>query len=119
MIRTEFQVRTENLPDLVAGWNNILAQSSISTVFVRPIWHQVWLRSFQDGRSQAFHTVRDGDRLLGVAPLLSEDHSLAFSGDPDNCDYMDFVLDRDVEEPALRAIFDAIAAGNWKELRLW
>lgn len=119
IVRTKLRLRDEALDELADAWNRLLAQSSTRTVFVSPLWQRLWLKSFQNDREFRLYSVRDGDHVLGVAAFLAEDRRLAFSGDPQNCDYMDFVIHQGMEEPVLRALFEELAASPCQEIRLW
>lgn len=119
ILRTKLHVDSEALEDVAEEWDHLLSRSSIRTVFLYPVWHQVWLRSFQNGRDFRLYTVRDGEQLLGVAPFLVGNGQVAFSGDPDNCDYMDFIVSKGMEASVLSSLFEELATGSWQTMHLW
>ena len=119
MLQTNLSVRDESLERVAGEWDGLLAQNSTRSVFLTPLWHRVWLETFQNGRTLRVYTVRDGERLVGVAPVLVRDGTFAFSGDPNNCDYMDFIISKGAEETVLRSLLEELATDVCRELRLW
>ncbi|HJX12908.1 MAG TPA: GNAT family N-acetyltransferase [Dehalococcoidales bacterium] len=62
------------------------------SVFVLPAWLRVWWQVFGKGSEMFLRTVRQGDRVIGIAPLRVTDGTALFIGDTDVCDYSDFVV---------------------------
>jgi CelD/BcsL family acetyltransferase involved in cellulose biosynthesis len=107
------------LASLRAEWLDLLAQQPDPAPFLHPTWHRVWLEEFQDGRELLLLTVREGDALLGIAPLLRQDGKLSFVGHYSVCDYMDFVVAPGKGGEFFSALLDAVLAEDWSELELW
>jgi CelD/BcsL family acetyltransferase involved in cellulose biosynthesis len=63
-----------------------------SSVFVLPEWMDVWLRVFGAQEAPWLKAVRDGDEIIGIAPLIVEDGKVLFIGNTDVCDYLDFIV---------------------------
>ncbi len=61
-------------------------------LFVLPSWLKVWWSVFSAKLPPHLVSVRDRGELIGVAPLLLENGEARFLGDPDVCDYLDFVV---------------------------
>jgi CelD/BcsL family acetyltransferase involved in cellulose biosynthesis len=79
--------------DRVRGeWEGLLRQAHAPVPFVTPAWQRVWLDHFQDGRRLQLLTAREGERLVGVAPLLRDGDRAEFVGHYSICDYMDVVV---------------------------
>jgi CelD/BcsL family acetyltransferase involved in cellulose biosynthesis len=79
--------------DRVRGeWAGLLAQVPAPVPFVTPAWQRVWLDHFQADRRLLVLTARDGERLVGVAPLLVEGDRAELVGHYSICDYMDVVV---------------------------
>ena len=57
-----------------------------------PAWLEVWWGVFSNESVLYLSAVRDENMLLGIAPLLIEGKEARFIGDPDVCDYQDFVI---------------------------
>ena len=61
-------------------------------LFVLPGWLQVWWSVFSNESSPYISAVRDKEKLIGIAPLLVKGEEAHFIGDPDVCDYQDFIV---------------------------
>ncbi len=61
-------------------------------LFVLPAWLQVWWSVFGAELTPYICVVRDRDQVIGIAPLLVEGEEARFLGDPDVCDYQDFIV---------------------------
>lgn len=114
-----YAVQREELARLEPEWWELLPFCSLNKVFVTPTWLRTWWAEFGDGRELMLLSVRDGDRLVAVAPLMREGESLRFAGDTNVCDYMDFVVARGEEEAALSAVLRSLSEEPWRELALW
>jgi CelD/BcsL family acetyltransferase involved in cellulose biosynthesis len=88
-----------------------------SSVFVLPEWMDVWLRVF--GTREAWlRTVRDGDEIIAVAPLMVQDGTALFIGNTDVCDYLDFVVAPRTEKESLVAILEDLKKSHIHRLDL-
>jgi CelD/BcsL family acetyltransferase involved in cellulose biosynthesis len=79
----------ESLNDYWLGAENALDWECL---FVLPGWLKVWWSVFSNGSSPYLSAVRDEGKLIGIAPLLIEGEEARFIGDPDVCDYQDFIV---------------------------
>jgi CelD/BcsL family acetyltransferase involved in cellulose biosynthesis len=61
-------------------------------LFVLPGWLKVWWSVFSNESSLHISAVRDKEKLIGIAPLLIKGEEARFIGDPDVCDYQDFIV---------------------------
>jgi len=77
-----------------------------SSVFVLPGWLKVWWQSFGNGAELYLRTVRQGEEIIGIAPLFIRDKTAALIGSADVCDYLDFVLAHDREEEFFSVLLD-------------
>jgi len=77
-----------------------------SSVFVLPGWLRVWWQSFGDGAELYLRTVRQGEEIIGIAPLFFRDKTAALIGSADVCDYLDFVPARGREEEFFSVLLD-------------
>jgi CelD/BcsL family acetyltransferase involved in cellulose biosynthesis len=59
---------------LVPEWEELHRSDPNATPFVSPGWGLAWLRHWSGGADPWLITVRDGERLLGLAPLAVERH---------------------------------------------
>jgi CelD/BcsL family acetyltransferase involved in cellulose biosynthesis len=61
--------------------------------FTLPGWIQAWRHAFTPDGTPWIVSVREGDRLIGVAPLLRDETTARFIGSADVCDHLDLVTD--------------------------
>lgn len=111
-------VRREDVASLHTEWAELLSEQPEPVAFLHPTWQQVWLEEFQDGRELLLFSVRDDNKLVGVAPLLRTNGSLSLVGHHSICDYMDFVVSPDQGEDYFAAVMDALLEEPWTELDL-
>ena len=105
--------------DRVSGeWAGLIAQTPNPIPFATPAWQRVWLQHFQAGRQVRVLTARDGERLIGVAPLLCEGDRAEFVGHYSICDYMDAVVTPGFEERFFASILGKLAADGVKTVDL-
>jgi CelD/BcsL family acetyltransferase involved in cellulose biosynthesis len=111
-------VRRQDLESLRSEWQELLSRTPEPHVFHRPIWQELWLEHFGDGREPLFLAARDGEHLVGVAPLMRDGPRLALVGDHEICDYMDFVVEPGREKEFFAAIFHSLGEEPWEEIDL-
>ena len=117
--RMGYSVGREELASLEGPWREILPTGGPKAVFYSPVWLKTWWAEFADGRELMLLSVRDGQRLVGVAPLMREGECLTLAGDTNVCDYMDVVACEGCEEGVLDAVLHAVSEEPWSELVLW
>lgn len=71
-----------------------------SSPFLLPPWLMHWWDVFGAGQELLLWEIRDGERLLGIAPLRATGDAARFLGSVDLCDYQDFIV-----RPGLEADF--------------
>ena len=103
---TALQVHDEAFDRVSGEWAGLVAQTPSPIPFATPAWQRVWLDHFQDGHEVHVFTAREGERLIGVAPLLVKDGRGEFVGHYSICDYMDAVVTPGFE----RAFYDELLA---------
>ena len=117
--RMGYSAGREELASLETPWREILPASGPKAVFCSPLWLKTWWGEFADGRELVLLSVRDGERLVGVAPLMREGERLTLAGDTNVCDYMDVVACEGCEEGVLDAVLHAVSEEPWSEIVLW
>lgn len=113
-----YTVQAEELDRLEAEWLGLLELSPEPLPFLHPLWQRVWLEEFQEDSELLLLSVREGERLIGVAPLLRQDGRLSLVGHYSICDYMDFVVAPGLDEAFLEALLEALGGHEWDELEL-
>ncbi len=128
---------TEALQALQPEWEGLLRHAPGHALAVTPLWMLTWWEVFQEGRSLRVLAARSQDgNLVGLAPLVARTarhrgmlpfRRLEFvaTGEPQEdliaSDYLDFVVHRDWEQPATRALCETIfgpLASEWDEVLL-
>ncbi|HYM15970.1 MAG TPA: GNAT family N-acetyltransferase [Dehalococcoidia bacterium] len=115
---TPLTVLDEPLDRISAEWVGLLGQVSNPVPFVTPAWQRVWLKHFQAGRRVRLLTARDGERLIGVAPLLCEGERAELVGHYSICDYMDVVVTPGFERSFFPAVLERLLADGVREIDL-
>lgn len=113
-----YTARREELTALQPEWTELLSQHPQPVPFLHPTWNRVWLEEFLGDRELLLLAVRDGESLLGIAPLLREDDRLSLVGHYSICDYMDFVVAPEREADFFPALLEALQGEEWSELEL-
>lgn len=117
-------------------WSALLARSGSDHPFLSPEWLLAWWRVWgsRDGRRLRAVLVRDGERLVGLAPLLARDHryrrlvpfrrlEMLGSGEDEAdevcSDYLGVIAERGREDEVAAAVVAAVTGGEvgaWDEL---
>ena len=113
-----YVVRREELEELQPEWEALLSQTADPHVFFYPSFQRAWLEVLGDGREPLILGVREGHRLVGVAPLLRDGSRLTLLGDHKVFDYMDFVVTPGQQLPFFAYMLRALADEEWDELDL-
>ncbi|OGN99563.1 MAG: hypothetical protein A2Y90_06285 [Chloroflexi bacterium RBG_13_52_12] len=79
---------------------------------------QVWRQVFGAGYEMFIRTVREGDKIIGVAPLMIKDNNAYFIGNTDVCDYQDFVVAPGREKDFFNILLDDLKKNDIKTLDL-
>ncbi len=111
-------VSDDNLDKLNSYWNDSRQALNWSSVFVLPAWLQVWWQIFGSGNELSIRTVRQGEKIIGVAPLMVRGETAFFIGNTDVCDYQDFVVVSGREDDFFGILLDDLRENNVKSLDL-
>ena len=88
------QILEEKFKDFSKEWDLLLTEYENKTIFHTPTWHEIWWNSFAGKADLKLLSVKNGEKLIGVAPLMIKENCLTFIGDTDLFDYHDvFVID--------------------------
>ena len=113
-----YHVKVEDFEGIQHQWESILPFCSTNTIFVTPRWQKIWWRHFGEGSELHILSVRDGDEVVGVAPLMLRDGVVSFVGDDDLFDYNDFLVIRGKEAGFYNVLGDYLAELDWQTLEL-
>jgi CelD/BcsL family acetyltransferase involved in cellulose biosynthesis len=88
------------------------------SVFVLPAWLQVWWQTCGSGNELYIRTIRQGEKIAGIAPLMVKEETAMLIGDTDVCDYLDFIITPGMEEDFFNALLDDLKANGISQLDL-
>jgi CelD/BcsL family acetyltransferase involved in cellulose biosynthesis len=106
----QLAVRDEPFDAVAAEWSQLVMEAPQAIPFATPQWQRVWLRHFQGDRRLRLLSVRDGERLVGIAPLLIDGERAEFVGHYSICDYMDAVVATGYENEVLAQVVQHLAS---------
>jgi len=86
-----YEVKAESFDSIANYWQDARSCLKWDCVFVLPGWLKAWWKSFGSD-DLCLLSVRDGDEVIGIAPLQITGKEAHFIGDSDVCDYLDFVI---------------------------
>ena len=89
-----------------------------SSVFILPAWMQVWWQVFGEGAKPYIRTVKQGDKVIGIAPLMVKDGAACLIGNTDVCDYLDFVTAPGMEKDFFNVLLDDLKKNDIEHLDL-
>lgn len=115
---TDLAVLDEPFDRIAAEWEGLVLQAPEPIPFVTPAWQRVWLDHFQGDRKLQILSVRDGERLIGVAPLLLGADCTELVGHYSICDYMDFVVTPGFEERFFTSVLGELAQRGQSRIEL-
>ena len=87
-------------------------------VFIAPDWLQAWWQVFGSGKELLIRVVRDGDCIIGIAPLMRQGNTAGIIGDTEICDYLDFIATPGRENEFFKALLDNLKNGGINHLDL-
>lgn len=97
--------------DLFPEWDDLVQSCASPTPFLTRQWLSTWWRHFSTERELLLLRVKDRkNKLLGIAPLYVEAGRIKLIGEPDLCDYQDFVISKGKEEEFIKTLLNYL----WK-----
>ncbi len=114
--RATLSVARESFDSLGSDWELLLLHSTADPLFCSPLWQRAWWETFGDSDDLLLIAVREGQRLLGVAPLRRHGGEISFLAGQDVTDYLDFVVASGEERPFFQALLDLLAKEPWQQL---
>ena len=118
IIGKSYSVRAEDFDVVGSAWEELLPSCFTDTIFVTHSWQRLWWRRFGNGFRLRLLSVRDGDRTVGIAPLMLRDGVMSFVGDDDLFDYQDFLVVRGDEAEFYGVLWDHLLTEEWSRLEL-
>ena len=112
------RVTVESLEALAAIWHDHSTMLQWTCPFVLPPWLNAWWSVFGRGRRPLIAVVRQGDTVIGIAPLMLRGDTVRFLGDPDVCDYFDCIVACGKEPFFFKALLAHLSEQGFKALEL-
>jgi CelD/BcsL family acetyltransferase involved in cellulose biosynthesis len=82
----------ESLDEVASSWDEWRHSLKWGSIFVIPAWLKAWWHAFGRGAELHLGLMREGDEIVGFAPLQVKDKIASFVGSGDVCDYLDFAI---------------------------
>ena len=101
-----YKVSEESFESLTSLWREAHKTLRWSCLFVLPPWLQAWWTTLRSGGNPYRLSVRRGNDLVGIAPLLIDGEQARFMGDRDVCDYLDFIVAPGREDEFFRILLE-------------
>jgi CelD/BcsL family acetyltransferase involved in cellulose biosynthesis len=109
----------ESFRSVDAEWEEILAGSDHSGIFLTPYWQGAWWESMGDaGQELRLVKFSDGQSTIGIAPLMKDGGLITFLGSTDLWDMHDFIVAQGREQDFYRGFMQYLEDEEWSEVRL-
>ncbi len=113
-----YTITQESFASLASFWTDSRQNLRWDTIFVLPGWLQVWWQAFGSGAELYLRAVRQGEKIIGIAPLFVRDETAAIIGSADVCDYLDFIVTPGGEEDFFTTLLDDLKQQGINRLEL-
>ncbi|MDY0040609.1 MAG: GNAT family N-acetyltransferase [Desulforhabdus sp.] len=115
---TDGQVSIVGLEALSAVRQEHGSELQWSSPFVLPAWLKAWWSVFGHATEPLIAIIRQGQGVIGAAPLMVRDGVVQFLGSPEVCDYFDCPIIPGKERFFFEALFAHLSAMGLKNLEL-
>ncbi len=112
-----YSLTIESPDTLTSSWVG-LEHLRWDCIFVLPCWLEVWWRERGAGAELYLCAVRQGETVIGIAPLLLKEGGASFIGSSDVCDYLDFVVAPGREQDFFDSLLDGLRQKGITRLEL-
>jgi CelD/BcsL family acetyltransferase involved in cellulose biosynthesis len=112
-----YTITEDNLKNMSSYWHDKRQKLIWPEIFVLPPWLEAWSQVFGAG-DVYIRTVKQDERIIGIAPLRIKDNAACFIGDTDVCDYEDFIVVKGSEEAFFDTLLDDLMKNGIKQLDL-
>jgi len=101
-----YTITQESFDTLASCWADPNQRLGWNSIFVLPAWLKVWWQEFGSGVELYLGVVRQGEKVVGIAPLLVREGRASIIGSADVCDYLDFVVAPDIARDFFNVLLD-------------
>jgi len=104
-------ITKESFTSLTTYWTEAKYNLRWNSVFVLPSWLRIWWQTFEPAAELYLRAVRQGEEIIGIAPLLIRGETASIVGSADVCDYLDFIVAPGAERDFFSELLDDL---RWK-----
>jgi len=108
----------ESLAGVASSWDKWRHCLQWGSIFVIPAWLQAWWQAFGREAELYLRVLREGDEVIGFAPLQTKRRTASFIGSADVCDYLDFAISPGREHDFFQILLDDLKEKGIKKLEL-
>ena len=113
-----YTISRESFDSLASYWADPSQNLRWSSVFILPAWLKVWWQAFGAGNELHLAAVRQGEKIIGIAPLMVKGERASLVGSVDVCDYLDFVASPGAESDFFNVLLDDLKQQGISQLDL-
>lgn len=111
-------ITRETLESLAACRANSHHSLRWDCIFVLPGWLKVWRQELGNEAELLLISVKQGETIVGIAPLMVRDGTASFLGSVDVCDYQDFITTPGMERDFFNVLLDDLKQRGITQLDL-
>lgn len=101
-----YTITQESFDSLASCWADPSQHLRWNSIFVLPAWMKVWWQDLGAKAKLYLGAVRQGEKIIGIAPLTLRDGTASLLGSVDVCDYLDFVAAPGLEMDFFSVLLD-------------
>lgn len=116
--RMTYAFTIETLDGVAYSWDKWRHSLKWGSIFVLPAWLKAWWQAFGGGAALHLRMLREGDKIIGFAPLQAKEKTASFIGSTDVCDYLDFAIAPGREEDFFEILLDDLKDKGVQKLDL-
>ncbi len=114
----EYTVTEESFASLNSYWADFKQDLNWNTLFVLPSWSEVWWQIFGSDFQLYLRAVRQGEKIIGIAPLLVKGGIASIIGGTDVCDYLDFIVTPGMEDGFFNVLLNDLEQNGISQLNV-
>jgi CelD/BcsL family acetyltransferase involved in cellulose biosynthesis len=99
-------ITQESFASLTSYWTDSRYNLRWSSIFILPGWLETWWQAFGGGAELYLRAIRQGEKVIGIAPMLIRGETASIIGSANVCDYLDFIVAPGVEGDFFGVLLD-------------
>jgi len=101
-----YTITQESFDSLASCWVDPSNPLEWNSICILPAWLKTWWQEFGSGNELFLSAVRQGEKIIGIAPLLVKEGKASIIGSDDLCDYHDFIIAPEREKDFFGVLLD-------------